>query len=398
MTNTAPKNEQTKQIALKRLATLATIEHTPAVEATYSRGAFGTIWDDLDKDGQDERAEILIRFSRINVEFATTRERRVVSGRWFCKFTGDIFTDAGDLDIDHFVPLKNAWLSGADVWTEQRRERFANGFGIKSNSRSWLIPVSSSANRSKGARGPEEWLPPRKEFHIRYAAQWIMHKAYWKLSVTAKERAALEAILTGTKTTSSTSSVEGDVPISRMERIIASLDTFVGRKTRDGKPYVTDLRKHVNIPDITSTERDTAVRLSKSRSKPKKSTTIPVISSISRMERIVASLKTFKGKRTRDGKPYITELRRHSGISDISIAERDKAFYLEREAKEQETQPKPTPKPSVKRVVPNRIKRIMRSMNTLREYLGRKPSLIDLRRHSGIQDITKEELDNYYNS
>ena len=183
--------------ARRRLAKLDTVEHDPAVEDSYERRAFGSGWKDLDSDGQNERAEILIRFHRKRgtLAFATDDEKRVVSGLWFCRFTGELFEEAGDLDIDHMVPLKAAWLAGAHAWDKARREQYANGYGIKSRKRSWLLPVSASANRSKGARGPDEWLPTRAEYHARYCALWVRIKAYWSLSVTAAERAALETAL-----------------------------------------------------------------------------------------------------------------------------------------------------------------------------------------------------------
>lgn len=196
----AEKGERIRTTALKRLAKLPTVEHDPAIEAAYSRSSFSHGWKDNDGDGQDERQEALIRYHRGRkavLVYETADERRVASGEWFCRFTGFVFTDPSDLDIDHFVPLKAAWLAGAHAWDKDRRSQYSNGYGIKSKKRrSWLIPVSASANRSKGAKGPDEWLPPREEYHLNYAATWIRTKTYWKLSVTAAERAALTAILT----------------------------------------------------------------------------------------------------------------------------------------------------------------------------------------------------------
>lgn len=202
MTKRAEKFGRIRETAARRLAKLGTVEHDPAVEAAYSRAAFSHGWKDNDKDGQDERQECLIRYHqqrRAELVFETSAERRVESGSWFCRFTGETFTDPGDLDIDHFVPLKAAWLAGAHAWDKDRRSQYSNGYGIKSTRRrSWLIPVSASANRSKGAKGPDEWTPPREAYFVNYAATWIRTKAYWKLSVTAAERAALEAMLATT--------------------------------------------------------------------------------------------------------------------------------------------------------------------------------------------------------
>lgn len=253
------KGGRTVKAALKRLGALTVAEHDPRVDDSYERSAFGHGWDDLDSDGQDERAEILIRTHRGDpdaLRFATGRERRVVAGRWFCRFTGQTFTDAGDLDIDHLVPLKDAWLSGAHAWTRERRERYANGVGIKTNRKAWLVPVSSSSNRSKGDDAPHEWLPPRTSYHVRYACSWIRTKHYWSLSVTAAEKAKLAEILTGEAQPTPKPGPAPSTPATRGGMIVAAIRTFTGRRTTRGWPYVVDLRRHAGIPDITTAERD----------------------------------------------------------------------------------------------------------------------------------------------
>ena len=119
----------------------------------YERSAFGHGWDDSDGDCQDSRAEALIAQSSTKVRFADDRRCRVVTGRWISPFTGKVIQNASDIDIDHVVPLKWAWDHGADAWSREKRERFAND---PVN----LWSVELSLNRQKGAKGPEEWLPP----------------------------------------------------------------------------------------------------------------------------------------------------------------------------------------------------------------------------------------------
>lgn len=48
------------------------------------------------------------------------------SGTWFSDYDAQTFTASHDLDIDHLVPLKEAWISGAKDWTSDQREAFAN--------------------------------------------------------------------------------------------------------------------------------------------------------------------------------------------------------------------------------------------------------------------------------
>ncbi len=58
-----------------------------------------------------------------------------------------------------------------------------------------LIAVTASANRSKGARGPEDWKPPDTGYWCEYAVNWIMVKAAWSLTANADEWTALEDML-----------------------------------------------------------------------------------------------------------------------------------------------------------------------------------------------------------
>lgn len=69
-------------------------------------------WSGADGDCQDTRQEVLIEESEIAVTFINSDECRVASGRWTDPYSGEVFTDPKDLDVDHMVPLRNALLSG----------------------------------------------------------------------------------------------------------------------------------------------------------------------------------------------------------------------------------------------------------------------------------------------
>ncbi|MCY3730058.1 MAG: HNH endonuclease family protein [Rhodospirillaceae bacterium] len=130
----------------------------------YERRAF-THWTDADRDGQNARAEVLIAWSQAPVTFTDARERTVSGGRWTGPYTGETFTQASQLDIDHVVPLAYAWAHGAHAWTADKRRAFAND---PLN----LLPVQASANRQKGAQGPLDWMPPREAFACEYLLRW----------------------------------------------------------------------------------------------------------------------------------------------------------------------------------------------------------------------------------
>ncbi len=117
-------------------------------------------------------------------------ECRAVSGNWKSVYDGKTFTDAGDLDIDHTVPLANAWRSGADEWSQDERKAFANDL-----THPQLLAVSAGSNRSKGDQGPEEWQPPLESYWCVYGRSWTSVKATYELTVTEDEKNWLTKML-----------------------------------------------------------------------------------------------------------------------------------------------------------------------------------------------------------
>lgn len=114
----------------------------------------------------------------------------VVAGRWSSRYDNRTLADPSDVDIDHMVPLANAWRSGADDWNDDKRGNFANDLD-----RPQLVAVSASSNRAKGDQDPSQWKPPNRDDWCRYAKDWVAVKHYWRLSVTAAEKAALDDML-----------------------------------------------------------------------------------------------------------------------------------------------------------------------------------------------------------
>lgn len=114
----------------------------------------------------------------------------ITVGQWVSPYDGKSVASASDLDIDHVVPLANAWRTGASGWTDEKREQFANDLV-----RPQLVAVTASSNRSKGDQDPSQWRPPNKAYWCTYAQDWIAVKAYWSLSVTTAEKAALIELL-----------------------------------------------------------------------------------------------------------------------------------------------------------------------------------------------------------
>ncbi|MFJ9055794.1 MULTISPECIES: HNH endonuclease family protein [unclassified Streptomyces] len=114
------------------------------------------------------------------------------SGSWYSEYDGATWTAAADLDIDHMVPLAEAWRSGASGWTTAQRQSFANDL-----TRPQLIAVTDNVNQSKSDQDPGEWLPSRTAYRCTYARAWVHVKHYYGLSVDSTEKTALQSVLNG---------------------------------------------------------------------------------------------------------------------------------------------------------------------------------------------------------
>jgi len=146
----------------------------------YSRERFPH-WRDTGKNC-DVRDSILQRDGK-DVKLSGCN---VVGGRWESVYDGRSFSDPSDVDIDHMVPLANAWRSGADEWDNAKRGDFAND-----TTRPQLFAVSASSNRAKGDQDPSTWKPKLAGEWCEYAENWIAVKSHWRLTVTIAEKAAL---------------------------------------------------------------------------------------------------------------------------------------------------------------------------------------------------------------
>jgi hypothetical protein len=162
------------------------------------RDAFGSDWVDTDHDGCNQRDDVLLRDAvpgTTRVQQQGSCDHDVLAGTWHDPYTGRTlrFTDLKDLhqaeaiQIDHVVPLAEAWVSGARTWSRDRRETFANDLGE-------LLAVDGPTNMSKGDGDPAAWRP-RKGYQCAYARRWIAVKLRYALAVDPAEKTALGQML-----------------------------------------------------------------------------------------------------------------------------------------------------------------------------------------------------------
>lgn len=109
------------------------------------------------------------------------------TGTWWSWYDDTTVNGSRNLDIDHLVPLAEAWESGASQWTQQRRIAYANYLTDPRH----LVAVTTRSNRQKADKGPAEWMPLASDATCRYTADWISVKLTWALAVDNAEHDAL---------------------------------------------------------------------------------------------------------------------------------------------------------------------------------------------------------------
>ncbi|MGD3109931.1 HNH endonuclease family protein [Streptomyces sp. YGL11-2] len=170
--------------AISRLRT------APESRAGYTRTKF-RLWTDADHNGCDTRQEVLL--SEAVKKPKEGKGCKLTGGTWHSYYDDQTVTDARGLDIDHVVPLAEAWDSGASKWTAKRREQYANDLGAERS----LTAVSSGPNRAKGDKDPAEWMPPARNAACTYASDWVATKLRWNLTADRAEKKALSKIAAG---------------------------------------------------------------------------------------------------------------------------------------------------------------------------------------------------------
>lgn len=154
--------------------------------AGYSRERFPH-WSTVEGACDTREAVLVEQGQRVRVDVDTCQP---VTGTWTSPYDGAVWTEASDVDIDHVVPLAEAWRSGATGWTTAEREQFAND-----RWRPQILAVTDNVNQAKGDRDPAEWKPSLTSYWCTYASDWIEVKDAYRLTADAAEVAALGRML-----------------------------------------------------------------------------------------------------------------------------------------------------------------------------------------------------------
>ena len=106
------------------------------------------------------------------------------SGQWIDPYSGDLIDDSSKIDIDHIIPLSKAAKSGGQSWNKEEKEKFANDLEN-------LLATSAKENRSKGDKGPGEYMPPNKDYRCQYAKSYISIAHKYSLTINKKDSKVL---------------------------------------------------------------------------------------------------------------------------------------------------------------------------------------------------------------
>ncbi|MBP2366748.1 HNH endonuclease family protein [Pseudonocardia parietis] len=167
-----------------------------APKTGYAREEFGRRWADIDRDGCDQRNQVLARDMDRETFKAGTHDCVVLTGSLRDTYTATTISftrgrgTSERVQIDHVVALSDAWQKGAQQLDEATREKIGND---PLN----LIAVDGPTNSRKGAGDAATWLPPDSGYRCAYVARQVAVKAKYRLWVTGAERDAIDRVLRG---------------------------------------------------------------------------------------------------------------------------------------------------------------------------------------------------------
>ncbi|MFJ6752130.1 HNH endonuclease family protein [Streptomyces sp. NPDC091266] len=147
-------------------------------------------WIDEDSDGCNTRAEVLL--AEALTQPTVGAGCRLTGGTWLSYYDDTVVDGPSGLDIDHMVPLAEAWDSGASQWTAARRQAYANDLGAERS----LVAVTARSNRQKSDQDPATWMPPAIDARCTYLSDWVSTKLRWNLTIDIAERITLRELAT----------------------------------------------------------------------------------------------------------------------------------------------------------------------------------------------------------
>lgn len=163
-----------------------------APKTGYARSQFGDGWGSI--GDCDTRNFILIRDLK-NITYRSSPACTVATGTLRDPYTAKTISFVRGVStslavqIDHVVPLSDAWQKGAQKLSYSTRMAFAND---PLN----LLAVDGPTNGAKSDSDAATWLPPNRGYWCPYVARQVAVKSKYKLWMTSAEKSQISQILT----------------------------------------------------------------------------------------------------------------------------------------------------------------------------------------------------------
>ena len=160
----------------------------------YDRDEFGQRWADVDRNGCDQRNDVLRR------DMVNLHTKPGTNGCVLAKGTLSLERDSyaakrvkykrggSKVEIDHVVSLADAWRSGAYDWDADQREELASDFMN-------LEALDVASNEDKNDENAAGWLPADDDNQCALVVRQVSIKQRYELSVTPAERQAMDSVL-----------------------------------------------------------------------------------------------------------------------------------------------------------------------------------------------------------
>lgn len=166
-------------------------KQTPQIAYERKRHYNGWVKNKKSGDCMNTRNKVLVRDNVGEIKVKASNPCSVETGVWNDPYAGETLTRAEDMQIDHMIPLKESYISGAWKWSFKARCLFGNYLGFKKH----LIAVDGEQNNNKSDQTPIDYLPPRAEYQCEYLKDWLTIKALWSLNFDPSEKREIEFLI-----------------------------------------------------------------------------------------------------------------------------------------------------------------------------------------------------------
>jgi Domain of unknown function (DUF1994). len=192
---TMSATKMTKESAERLLESIQTVEKYDDVKYNrkdwkhWSAQNGNTCWNTREQALYNQGKDVVLLDKNKKETTDINKACYIKSGVWVDPYSGETFTKPGDLDVDHTVPLNAAAKMGAQSWSSEQKEIFANDLQYV------LVVTSAKQNRAKGAKTPSEWMPEKQEAHCDYAKIYLEIVNKYKMNLTQADKDALAKAL-----------------------------------------------------------------------------------------------------------------------------------------------------------------------------------------------------------